>query len=183
MYYEISFKSTTVIFSWLEVAFCRDIPKVKNPGIWGFSEFSTRDFFGIFKSWSWFPGFWGLFRDFFGIFKSLTPGFRDFWDFALGIFRDFQILIPIPGVLKFWGFFRDFLGIFKSGFRFPGFRDFWDFALGIFSGFLRGFKIPILAILGFSWLRDEILPGFGIWDPKKSHPEAKSGFLTVITVS
>ena len=104
MYYEISFKSTTVIFSWPEVAFCRDIPKVKNPGIWGFSEFSTRDFFGIFKSWSWFPGFWGLFRD----FQILNPGLSGFLGFCTRDFSRFSNPYSDPRGFEILGIFSGF---------------------------------------------------------------------------
>ena len=74
-------------------------PKIrKNPESPGFQDFSLGIFRGIFKS------------------RSCSPGFRDFWDFALGIFRDF-------------------LEVLKSRSRSPGLWDFRDFSLGIFSRF------------------------------------------------
>ena len=125
------------------------------PGISGFSEFFTRDFFGIFQK-----------------FQNPDPDHRDFGFFLSGFFRDFQIPIPIPGISNptkkisipgfsfsnpdprdlgilhsgfpgfFWTFkipipflgilgffFLDFFGIFKSRSRSPVFRDFWDFPI------------------------------------------------------
>ena len=54
------------------------------------------------------------------------PRFRDFRDFSLGIFRDFQIPIPIPAILEFSGF-SDLAQSKKS--RSPGFWDFRDFSI------------------------------------------------------
>ena len=97
-------------------------------------------------------------------------GNMGFWDS-----RDFQIQIPIPGILVFLEFrsqdFSGFFEVFISPFRSPGFRDSRDFALGIFSGFSNPDPDPRnFEIFGIS----RSSPKLKIPIPKKSHPEANS---------
>ena len=85
-----------MIFTRVEFLLEYPIPRENaDPGIKIFSGFSNPDLnlrdlgiFGILHS--------GFFRDILEVFASGSPGFRAFRNFILGVFRNFQIPIPIP---------------------------------------------------------------------------------------